>query len=56
MPMRRFAVCSDIKVGKQKKADDDSTDMPTHDLALPATTSPAKLIEQVASVEAEPPD
>ncbi|MEK8144275.1 DEAD/DEAH box helicase family protein [Streptomyces sp. M10(2022)] len=53
-PMRRFAVCSDIKVGKQKKADADSTDMPTHDLALPATTSPAKLIEQVASVEAGP--
>ncbi|MER5304105.1 type ISP restriction/modification enzyme [Streptomyces lasiicapitis] len=51
-PMRRFAVCSDIKVGKQKKADADSTDMSTHDLALPATTSPAKLIEQVASVEA----
>ncbi|MFD5443709.1 MULTISPECIES: DEAD/DEAH box helicase [Streptomyces] len=53
-PMRRFAVCSDIKVGKQKKVDADSTDMSTHDLALPATTSPAKLIEQVASVEAGP--
>ncbi|MFI0984987.1 DEAD/DEAH box helicase [Streptomyces exfoliatus] len=54
-PMRRFAVCSDIKVGKQtKKNDDDNTDMSTHDLALPATTSAAKLIEQVASVEAGP--
>ncbi|MFH9236533.1 DEAD/DEAH box helicase [Streptomyces anulatus] len=53
-PMRRFAVCSDIKVGKQKKVDPDSTDMSTHDLALPATTSPAKLINQVASVEAGP--
>lgn len=53
-PMRRFAVCSDIKVGKQKKIDPDSTDMSTHDLALPATTDPAKLIKQVASVEAGP--
>ncbi len=52
--MRRFAVCSDSKVSKQKKVDADSTDMSTHDLALPATTSPDKLIEQVASVEAGP--
>ncbi|MGW6257429.1 DEAD/DEAH box helicase [Streptomyces sp. NPDC055085] len=54
IPMRRFAVCSDIKVGKQKKTDADNADMSTHDLALPATTNPAKLIEQVASVEAGP--
>ncbi|MER6097265.1 type ISP restriction/modification enzyme [Streptomyces sp. NPDC001728] len=54
-PMRRFAICSDIKVGKQtKKNDEDNTDMSTHDLALPATTSATKLIEQVASVEAGP--
>ncbi|MEY6564445.1 DEAD/DEAH box helicase [Streptomyces sp. PGLac3x] len=53
-PMRRFAVCSDVKVGKQKQIDADSTDLSTHDLALPATTSAAKLIEQVASVEAGP--
>ncbi len=53
VPMRPFAVCSDTKVGKQKAQDDDK-DMATHDLALPATTSPDRLIEQMNRVETEP--
>ncbi|WP_372407530.1 DEAD/DEAH box helicase [Streptomyces luteireticuli] len=53
VPMNSFAVCSDTKVSKQAAASD-LQDMSTHDLAFPATTSPAKLIEQVASVEAGP--
>ncbi|MFG2512647.1 DEAD/DEAH box helicase [Streptomyces sp. NPDC048584] len=53
VPMTSFAVCSDTKVSKQAAASD-LQDMATHDLAFPATTSPAKLIEQVTSVEAGP--
>ncbi|MEU7388997.1 DEAD/DEAH box helicase [Streptomyces tanashiensis] len=51
--LRPFAVCSDVKVGKQQAAND-TQDMATHDLALPATTDPDKLIKQIASVEAGP--
>ncbi|MFE4699325.1 DEAD/DEAH box helicase [Streptomyces sp. NPDC056738] len=53
VPLRAFAVCSDAQVGKQKAQGDDK-DMSTHDLALPATTSPDRLIGQMASVEAAP--
>ncbi|MEV4186374.1 type ISP restriction/modification enzyme [Streptosporangium canum] len=51
--LRAFAVCSDTKVGKQQAAGDDN-DMAIHDLALPATTDPDRLIQQMASVEATP--
>ncbi|NEA55583.1 DEAD/DEAH box helicase [Streptomyces sp. SID13666] len=51
--LRPFAVCSDVKVGKQQAAND-SQDMAAHDLALPATTDPDKLIKQIASVAAGP--
>ncbi|OKH99634.1 damage-inducible protein [Streptomyces sp. CB02923] len=51
--LRPFAVCSDTKVGKQQAKGDDK-DMATHDLALPATTDPDRLIQQMASVEAAP--
>ncbi|MET7525084.1 type ISP restriction/modification enzyme [Streptomyces sp900116325] len=53
VPLRAFAVCSDTQVGKQKAQGDDK-DMPTHDLALPATTDPDRLVAQMASVEAAP--
>ncbi|MFY1676678.1 DEAD/DEAH box helicase [Streptomyces sp. WMMC905] len=53
VPLRPFAVCSDTKVGKQRGNGDDK-DMSTHDLALPATTDPDRLIKQMASVEATP--
>ncbi|MFE3644825.1 DEAD/DEAH box helicase [Streptomyces sp. NPDC059169] len=53
VPLRAFAVCSDTKVGKQKAQGDDK-DMSTHDLALPATTDPNRLVAQMASVEASP--
>ncbi|MFB4194961.1 DEAD/DEAH box helicase [Streptomyces carpaticus] len=53
VPLRAFAVCSDAQVGKQKAQGDDK-DMSTHDLALPATTSPDRLLAQMASVEAAP--
>ncbi|MFD7537215.1 DEAD/DEAH box helicase [Streptomyces sp. NPDC059819] len=53
VPLNAFAVCSDAQVGKQKAQGDDK-DMSTHDLALPATTNPDRLVEQMASVEAAP--
>ncbi|WP_199528185.1 type ISP restriction/modification enzyme [Kitasatospora sp. SolWspMP-SS2h] len=51
--LRPFAVCSDTKVGKQQVVNDNA-DMATHDLALPATTDPGKLIKQMASVATGP--
>lgn len=53
VPLRPFAVCSDVKVGKGRSQGDDQ-DMAVHDLALPATTDPDRLIKQMASVEAGP--
>ncbi|MFO7401162.1 MAG: DEAD/DEAH box helicase family protein [Actinomycetales bacterium] len=52
-PLRAFAVCSDAKVGKQHAVGDDN-DMAVHDLALPATTDPDRLLAQMAGVEATP--
>ena len=43
--MRSFAVCSDTKVGKRAE----NEDIRAHDLAFPATTDPARLIQQVAA-------
>ncbi|MFE7598736.1 DEAD/DEAH box helicase [Streptomyces sp. NPDC057494] len=53
LTLRPFAVCSDVKVGKGQPQSDDQ-DMATHDLALPATTDPDRLIKQMASVEVGP--
>lgn len=53
VPLRAFAVCSDAQAGKQRAQGDDR-DMATHDLALPATTDPDRLIAQMASVEMVP--
>jgi predicted helicase len=52
VPMRAFAVCSDTQVGKQRAKGDDR-DLATHDLALPATTDPARLIAQMKSVDVD---
>ncbi|WP_019819475.1 DEAD/DEAH box helicase [Saccharomonospora saliphila] len=51
--IRSFAVCSDAQVSKQKAQGDDK-DMATHELALPATTDPDRLVTQIARVEAMP--
>ncbi|WP_342662984.1 DEAD/DEAH box helicase [Glaciibacter superstes] len=48
MPLRAFAICSDSKVGKY------SEDYSVSDLAYPATTSTAQLLNEVA--KAETPD
>jgi predicted helicase len=48
MPLRPFAVCSDVKVGKRT----DSEDISPYDLVFPATTDAAKLYDRVQSGEA----
>ncbi|MFD9117396.1 DEAD/DEAH box helicase [Streptomyces bottropensis] len=53
-PLRAFAVCSDAKVSRGR-VDADDLDMATHDLALPATTDPARLLAQVEGDGTEPP-
>jgi predicted helicase len=50
-PLRSFAVCSDVSVGK-RKTDEDT---PVVDLAYPATTSPQKLATKFA-LSPEDPD
>jgi predicted helicase len=43
IPLRSFAVCSDVQVGVRKAKNDDLADMDIHDLEIPATTNGAKL-------------
>jgi predicted helicase len=47
IPLRSFAVCSDVQVGKRKNSDD-LADINIHDLAYPATTNAKKLAEKIA--------
>jgi predicted helicase len=47
-PMRAFAVCSDVQVGKRRKFDGDIAEIETHDLDYPATTNATKLAEKVS--------
>lgn len=46
-PLHSFAVCSDVQVGK-RKAKDDLSDINAHDLAFPATTDAAKLVQKMS--------
>lgn len=47
-PLRAFAVCSDVQVGKRRKSTSDIAEIETHDLDYPATTNAAKLADKVA--------
>jgi len=47
IPLRSYAVCSDVQVGKRKNSDD-LADINIHDLAYPATTDAKKLAAKVA--------
>lgn len=53
VPLSSFAVCSDAGVAKRRPTGDDK-DMPVHDLVLPATTDPGRLIAQMANVQDGP--
>lgn len=52
IPLRSFAVCSDVQVGKRKSTDD-LADINIHDLAYPATTDAKKLAEKIAHPHVE---
>ena len=48
LPLRAFAVCSDVQVGKRKVNNDDIAEINAHDLAYPATTDARKLASEVS--------
>ncbi|KYJ97911.1 damage-inducible protein [Microbacterium sp. CH1] len=48
VPLRSFAVCSDVSVGKRRTDED----IPVTDLAYPATTNAAALVKQVSAGDA----
>ncbi len=48
LPLHSFAVCSDSKVGKKRRGDDDFH-MLSHELQYPATTDAARLAHEVAA-------
>jgi predicted helicase len=48
-PMHAYAVCSDVKVGRQKNSD--LTDVAIHDLQIPATTDGRTLVEAMGKKE-----
>lgn len=47
IPLRSFAVCSDVQVGRRRKDTDDIAEIDVHDLDYPATTNAAKLAQRV---------
>lgn len=47
VPLRTYAVCSDVRVGKRTK----SEDIGSYDLAFPATTNATKLYEQMQTAK-----
>jgi predicted helicase len=49
VPLRSFAVCSDVSVGKRKSDED----IPVTDLAYPATTNTTKLVQKFAEIPAD---
>lgn len=53
VPLRAFAVCSDVQVGKRRKADNDIAEIETHDLDYPATTDAAKLAQKAGVLAAD---
>jgi predicted helicase len=49
VPLRSFAVCSDTQVGKRRMGNEDIAEIDVLDLAFPATTDAARLVEEAAS-------
>jgi len=52
-PLRAFAVCSDVQVGKRRKSDSDVAEIETHDLDYPATTNASKLAAKASRPAAD---
>ncbi|UNE54111.1 DEAD/DEAH box helicase [Bartonella machadoae] len=53
IPLHSFAVCSDTKVGKRRKSQDDIVGMETSDLVLPATTDAQALAKEARENQAD---
>ncbi|UNE54984.1 DEAD/DEAH box helicase [Bartonella machadoae] len=53
IPLHSFAVCSDTKVGKRRKNQEDILGMETSDLALPATTDAQALAKEARENQAD---
>lgn len=53
IPLRAFAVCSDVQVGKRRKSDSDIAEIEAHDLDYPATTDAAKLAQKASLAVAD---
>ncbi|WP_102867654.1 DEAD/DEAH box helicase [Pseudovibrio exalbescens] len=51
IPLRSFAVCSDVQVGKRRVSAEDTAEIEAHDLAFPATTNSSKLVEKAAAAD-----
>lgn len=51
-PLRSFAVCSDVQVGR-RRVGDDIADLEIHDLAFPATTDSKKLASKANDADGE---
>ena len=52
-PLRAFAVCSDVQVGRRRVSNEDAAEIDAQDLAFPATTDPAKLVDKAATDDAD---
>ncbi|MDE2464534.1 MAG: DEAD/DEAH box helicase [Alphaproteobacteria bacterium] len=48
IPLHSFAVCSDTKVGKHRRSEDDDFEMLSHELQYPATTEAKSLAAEMA--------
>jgi predicted helicase len=47
VPLRVYAVCSDVQVGRRRKSNTDIAEIDMHDLDYPATTNASKLAEKI---------
>jgi predicted helicase len=52
-PLRSFAVCSDVQVGRRSRSNEDIGEIDIHDLAYPATTDAAKLAAKAIPMASE---
>ncbi len=51
LPLKAFAVCSDTKVGKRRRSQNDIAEIEITDLSFPATTDAGKLARAVGKTE-----
>ena len=52
-PLRSYAVCSDVQVGKRRRDKDDVAEVDLHDLDYPATTNATRLASKASDPAAD---